>query len=550
MKQRHSNQKLWIVLGIVVLCVLVYGQVATYDFVHFDDGDYVYANPAITPGLTWQGVQWALTSQSLGNWHPLTWLSHMLDVQLFGLNAGAHHTVNVLLHILNSLLVFWIFARMTKNLAGSAFVAAIFAVHPLHVESVAWVAERKDLLSTFFALLTIWAYIAYARERRWALYVAVLVFYALGLLAKPMLVTLPFLLLLLDYWPLKRLALVEKIPLIVLAAGSSIMTFIAQREGHSVSEIAALPIDVRLRNVIVSYVQYLWKILWPSRMAIFYPFTPDRLDLWMMALLALIVLSVSAAALVRRYPYVFVGWFWFVGMLVPVIGFVQIGRQAMADRYVYLPMVGLLIIAAWGLPDILRAVKFRKELLAVASAVVILANGVVAWAQTRYWKDTVALWDHALDVMPGNYYAHYALANELGSQGKHDEAVSHFLESIRINPNYAEAHYNLGVELANFRKWDEARAQFAEAIRLDPNHASAHNNLANILLDQGRPAEAISEYNQALRISPDYVDARSNLAYALLRQGRLADAKRELSQVLAMNPTHPNALQMMRQLQQ
>jgi len=244
-------------------------------------------------------------------------------------------------------------------------------------------------------------------------------------------------------------------------------------------------------------------------LSIFYPYTPERLEGWGIALVGFIVLSVLAVACARRYPYVFVGWCWFVGMLVPVIGFVQIGRQAIADRYAYLSMVGVLIIAAWCLA------KLPKPVLASAAGVVILANGAAAWAQTHYWKDTVALWQHALDVMPGNYFAHYALANELGSQGKHDEAISHLLESIRLSPNYAEAHYNLGVELVNVRKWNEASAQFYETIRLDPAHASAHNNLANILLQQGRLGEAIAEYNEALRISPDYLDARSNLAYAL-----------------------------------
>jgi tetratricopeptide (TPR) repeat protein len=476
----------------------------------------------------------------------------MLDVELFGLNAGAHHTVNVILHILNSLVLFWVFQRMTKNIGRSAFVASVFAVHPLHVESVAWIAERKDVLSTFFGLLTVWAYVTYVREPRWTRYALIIIFYGLALMAKPMLVTLPFLLLLLDFWPLKRyspaqlrrgIPLTEKIPLIALAAGSSIMTFMAQSKGQAVSAIGALPLDVRLKNVVVSYVEYVWKILWPTRLMVFYPYTPERLELWAMALAVLIALSISALVLARRHPYVFVGWFWFVGMLVPVIGFVQIGRQAMADRYAYLPMIGVLIIAAWGLPDL------RKEVLAVAAGAVILAAGTVAWAQTHYWKDTITLWDHALEVMPDNYFAHYALGNELGSQGKHEEAISHLTQAIRISPKYAEAHYNLGVELVSFRKWDEASAQFSEAIRLDPGHASAHNNLANILLQLGKPNEAISEYSAALRISPDYVDARSNLAYALLQQGRREDAKRELSRVLTLEPTHQNALAMMRQLQ-
>ena len=516
----NSRHKLYISLGVLAFILAIYAQVVKYDFVHYDDGGYVFGNPIVRSGITWPGVWWALTTHAEANWHPLTWLSHMLDVQLFGLNAGGHHATNVLLHIGNSVLLLWLLDRLTGNLSRSAFVAAIFAVHPLHVESVAWIAERKDVLSTFLGLLTLWTYAAYVRQPRWTRYVPMLILYALSLMAKPMLVTLPFVLLLLDFWPLRRnrpigRLIVEKLPLIGLATASSFMTLVAQAEGNSVSPFSILPLDVRLKNTVVSYAEYIWKIVWPMRLAIFYPYMPQRLDWWVATLPILIVFSVASIAVVRRFPYVFVGWFWFIGMLVPVIGIIQVGRQPMADRYTYLPMVGIWMIVAWGAPDILRSVKYRQVVLATAAVVIIVVNGVTAWTQVHYWKDSIALWTHALDVTSDNYLAHFRLAGELAGQGKHEDAIFHLAESIRISPNNPESQYFLGVEFATLQKWDDATAHLRRAIEL----------------------------------VPDYMEARGDLAYALLREGKSEDARRELSKILSVDPNNSNALAMMRQLE-
>ena len=552
---------LWISLLLIALNLLIYAQVWNYSFVNFDDPDYVYQNPYITAGLTWHGILWALTAQLQSNWHPLTWLSHMTDAQLYGVNAGGHHLTNVFLHVFNSLILFWLLYRMTEALGRSAFVAGIFAVHPLHVESVAWVSERKDVLSTFFALLSVWAYVGYARDRRLGRYLLVLLFFALALMAKPMVVTLPFVLLLLDFWPLRRISMkrgeaefwrlvYEKIPLFILAVISSIVTFVVQQGGHSMMASELLPLGVRVPNALISYVAYISKVLWPSRLAPFYPYpysAPGPLSLLLAfgGLLAATAFSVKAAA---RYPYIPVGWFWFLGTLVPVIGLVQVGSQSMADRYTYVPLIGLAIIVAWGVPELSSRMPGRTSILAVGSSLVILLLVITTTMQVRHWRDSISLWGHALEVTENNYMAHYALGAELGGLGKHQEAAAHLQEALRINREYTPAYYNLGTEFAALGKFDDAGAQFSEAIRRDPIDAGAHNNLANILVAKGQLGEAAEHYRVALRISPDYVDARSNLASVLIKQGDFAAAMREILEVLRIDPMHPNARQMLEDL--
>jgi tetratricopeptide (TPR) repeat protein len=546
---------IWIALGLVAINLFVYAQVWNYSFVNFDDPDYVFQNPYITAGLTAQGVVWALTTQLQANWHPLTWLSHMLDAQIYGLNPGGHHITSVLFHILNSILLFWVFYRASKAVARSAFVAAVFAVHPLHVESVAWVSERKDVLSTFFALLTIWAYMEYVRKRSSRHYCVVVLCLAFGLMTKPMLVTLPFVLLLLDFWPLRRRLvpqlLYEKIPLFLLAAASSVVTFVVQQQGHSVSARDALPLGFRVANAILSYFAYVGKALWPSGLACFYPYPylfPST-PLLATAVVALMLSVVLAFRVAKKYPYVPVGWFWFLGTLVPVIGFVQVGSQSMADRYAYLPLVGLSLIVSWGVPDLLSGVPRRKSLLLAASALAVALLAIDAHMQVKYWKDSVALWSRALDVTSNNYMAHYALGSELGARGNHQEAIAHLQEALRINPEYTPGYNSLGIQLAESGKLNEATVQFSEVIRRDPGDASAHNNLGNILVAEGKLAEAAQEYEAALRLSPDYLDARSNLASLLIKQGNFEAAIREASEVLRIDPSHPNARQMMQDLQ-
>ena len=484
------RSSLWIALGLVALNLFVYLQVWNCDFVNFDDPDYVYQNPYVTAGLTWQGLVWALTAQLQANWHPLTWLSHMADAQLYGANAGGHHMTSVVLHIVNSLLLFWLFYQITEAPGKSTFVAAVFAVHPLHVESVAWISERKDVLSTFFWMLTIWAYLGYIRAPKFRRYLPVCVFFGLGLIAKPMVVTLPFVLLLLDFWPLRRrpeLQLIyEKVPLFLLTLASSIVTFIVQQSGRSVMAVELLPMHVRAANALMSYASYVAKAIWPANLTAFYPYPYSLPKPAMLAvvLFALLVSTILAVITAKRYPYVPVGWFWFLGTLVPVIGLVQVGSQSIADRYMYVPIIGLSLIVGWGAPDLLSRVPYQKPVLVTASGVVILSLAIVANLQVRYWKNSVAMWSRALEVTSNNFMAHYGLGSELGTLGRHQEAADHLKEALRINPEYTPAYYNLGVEFANLSRFDEAAAQFSEALRRDPSDTDARNNLEAVLQKQ------------------------------------------------------------------
>jgi protein O-mannosyl-transferase len=561
---RHSafeSSVLWILLGLIALNILIYADVLHYAFVNFDDDDYVYANPAVASGLTLTGIWWALTTNHQGNWHPVTWLSHMLDVQLFGLKAGGHHATNLILHILSSMMLFWLFHRMTHEIWQSAFVAAIFAAHPLHVESVAWVAERKDVLSTLFFMLTVWAYLRYVREPGLRRYGLVCLCFGLGLMSKAMLVTLPFVLLLIDFWPLRRVSgkegisstivgklVREKIPLIGFSAASSIVTYIVQQQGKAITSSEQLPFHLRAENALVSYVEYIEKIFWPANLATLYPYSLERSVSWKVALAILFVISALAIRAWKRYPYVPMGWFWFLGTLVPVIGLVQVGRQSMADRYAYVPLIGISVIVAWGAADLLVRVQNRKWILASAAVLVVLMCTVVASQQVQTWENSLAMWGHTIAVTKDNYTAEHGLAAELGLLGRNEEAIAHLKEALRIRPDYPDAHYNMGLELVDLGKYDEAGIHFSEAVRLAPNFAIARNNWGNILVAQGKMAEAEAQYSEALRISPDYVDARSNLASAYIKQGKVNDARRELLEVLKLNPTHPNAQAMLRGL--
>ncbi len=376
-----------------------------------------------------------------------------------------------------------------------------------------------------------------------------------------MLVTLPFVLLLLDFWPLGRISatekfswqrlwqvIKEKIPLFGLSAASSVVTFIVQKRAHAIAPSEFLPLGFRVANGLVSYVEYLEKIFWPAKLAPLYPYSSERSVSWVVALVILVFISAFVLRAAKRHPYVPMGWFWFLGTLVPVIGFVQVGRQSMADRYTYIPLVGISVIAAWGAADLLGRVQYGKRILASASVLAVLMCTVVATQQVAYWENTVVMWNRVIAVTKDNYTAHHGLAAELGLQGKNEEAIVHLREALRIRPDYTQAHYNLGLELVDQGKYDEAGLHFSEAVRLDPNFAIGHNNWANILVAQGKMAEAEAEYAAALRISPEYVDARSNLASAYIKQGKINEARRELSEVLKQSPTHPNAQAMLRSL--
>jgi tetratricopeptide (TPR) repeat protein len=559
---RVSERTLWICLVLALATLGVYARVWTHEFIGLDDFNYIVKNPRVADGLTASGVAWAFTTGHEGNWHPLTWLSHMLDAQLFGLNPGPHHLVNVLLHIASTLLLFGVLQRVTGHAWRSAVVAGLFALHPLHVESVAWAAERKDVLSTLFGMLTLWAYVTYARQPSLARYLAALGLFAAGLLAKPMLVTLPFVLLLLDFWPLNRASgrtdvgagagssalvdrraalrlVVEKVPFLALTVIASVVTFLVQQRAGAVAELQTYPMGHRVANALVSYVAYLGKTFWPTALAILYPYPPSLPVWWTIGSLALLV-GVSGAAILwaRRYPYLPVGWFWYLGMLVPVIGLVQVGSQAMADRYTYVPLVGVFIVLTWGAHDLLARWRYRHVALPAAAALALLACAIVAGIQVVYWKNTTSVWTRAIAVTRDNFLVHYHLGAHFVQNGQSRDALPHYVEALRINPAFMAARNNLGITLANLGRLDEAIGHYAELIRLHPTYAEARSNLASALAAQGRTDEAIRELQEALKIAPGDAAAHFNLAALYRRTGRLTDATHHYSEGLRSRPTY------------
>ena len=544
---------------LVVSTLSVYWQVAHHDFINLDDNIYVTENPHVNTGITKRNFVWAFTEFHSANWHPLTWISHMTDCELFGVKPGQHHLINLLFHMANSLLLFGVIRKMTGTLWQSAFVAALFALHPLHVESVAWVAERKDVLSTFCWMLSMWAYAIYAEKPGLKWYLVVLGFFALGLMAKPMVVTLPFALLLLDYWPLDRLhlgqrkdkskssyrksvlsrLLWEKVPLFALSVASSILTFVVQKKGGGVAPSDQFSLDINISNALASYVSYIGKMLWPKNLSVFYPY-PEILPLWKSAGAGLLLLSLSILFIrtVRTRPYLIVGWLWYLGTLIPVIGLIQVGNQAMADRYTYIPFIGLFIMVAWSIPDFLGRWRYRQIVLPITTFFLVFILSVCTWLQVRHWKNSISLFNHALKVTANNYLAHNNLGSALIDDGRYTEAIQHYSEALRIRPRYALAQYNLGNTKAEQGKHEEAIEHYTEAVRLAPNYAKAHNNLANMLLYQGQPEEAIAHYLKALEIKPEYANAHSNLGVALAQTGNLDGAERHFRETLRLNPDH------------
>jgi tetratricopeptide (TPR) repeat protein len=558
------------VLGVCGLLLLavggVFGQTVRHEFVIMDDGAYVSENPHISRGLTASGIAWVFTHSHVGNWHPLTGLSHMLDSQIYGLWAGGHHLTNVLLHAATAIVLFLVLWQITGAAWPSAMVAALFALHPLRVESVAWVAERKDVLSGLCFVLTLGAYVWFVRGPfSWSRYLLLLVIFALGLMAKPMLVTLPAVLLLLDYWPLGRFAdapgrhaappgatrqrpalattgafrwqlLTEKIPLLLLVAVFCLATVWAQDKAAAFGN--PLTIGWRIANALVSYVAYLVQAFWPVGLAAYYPHPEYHLPIWE-ALGALVVLAgISAAALKwrRRYPYFLVGWLWYVGMLVPVIGIVQVGSQAMADRYTYLPQIGLYLALVWGVADVCRSRPYRRWLCGVGSALVLAVLMGCAWRQTCFWCDNVTLWNHTLACTTGNSAAENNLGLTLANRGHLDEAMEHYREALRFRPDYMEAHTNLGTALAGRGRKDEALVHFQKALEIKPSSAIAHNNLASAMADLGRIDEATRHYQKAVEIEPDYVQARVSFAALLSAIGRRDEAAVQYQKVLDIEP--------------
>jgi Tfp pilus assembly protein PilF len=586
-------------VALMAATLWVYAPVRHFDFVEIDDPAYVSENPHIASGLTGEAVTWAFTRMHAAYWLPLTWISYMADVEIYGsVRAGGHHVTNVVLHVANTLLLFILLLATTRARGPSAFVAALFALHPLHVESVAWITERKDVLSTFFWMLTLLAYVWYTRRPGWRRYAAVAVGAVLGLMAKPMLVTLPFLLLLLDVWPLARVRLsrddgwpawkpllVEKVPLLLLAVAAAVVTFWAQQAGGATPPLAAIPLGLRLENAVVSYVAYLRQTVWPAGLTVFYPYPPSIPAYFVAGALAvLLAITVAVLLAARRRPYLMVGWFWYLGTLVPAIGFVQAGIQARADRFTYVPLIGVFIMAAWGARELAARSRAWRLTLATLGIVVVSASAVGARNQLGVWHDSVTLWTRAMEctLEVGEYDAHVGLGRVLMQQGRlqealghftdavrlrpdsaesqhslglvllrlnrPDEAIEHFKVAVRIKPDLAEAHAGLGVALSRVGRNSEAIAEYEQAARLQPGLVEVHNNLGALLAGQGRLDEAIAQFDEAVRLNPDFEGARMNLGLALANAGRLEEALRQFQAVLARNPQQALARRAVEQL--
>jgi len=588
---------------LAVAVFVVFGQTLRYPFVNFDDGLYVYENPRVIQGLTLSGIGWMFSHEACRFYHPLTMISLMLDSQVHGLNAGGYHLTNVLFHTATAVLLFLVLQRMmglrsdksvaaTATPAGtlwtSAFVAVVFAIHPLRVESVAWVAERKDVLSGLFFMLTLLMYARYAQNSariqvsgvRWLgscdYWLAVL-FFALGLMSKPMLVTVPFVLLLLDYWPLGRLRiadcglrsqkspvsqlpgatkqgeggstpwldeaerrrlnylLLEKLPFVLLSMALCVATIVTQQE--AIKPTIALPLTVRLGHALISCVTYVVQMIWPDNLAVFYTYRFDA-PIWQVAGAGALLLVITALTLglIRKLPCLVVGWLWYLGMLVPVIGFVQAGGQSHADRFTYLPQIGLYIAIAWAIRDWTVPWRWRRQMLGGTALIVIALLMVCAWKQTAYWRDSETLWKHALACTTGNYTAQNYLADTLAEQGRSVEAIEHYQKALEINPHYPDANNNLGTVFLNQGRLDEAAGYYHRALEANPSFAEAHNNLGILLTKQGRTAEAIRHYQKAIELNPNRAEFYNNLGNLLATQGRTAAAIEQFQKALEVEP--------------
>ena len=556
---------LLILLGLAVVTFALYAQVIGHQFITLDDPTYIQENPMVNHGVTLAGLAWAFTTFHAANWHPLTWISHMIDCQLFGTNAGSHLLVNALIHVANTLLVFWFLLRTTHARWPSALVAALFALHPLHVESVAWASERKDTLSTFFGLLSLIAYSRYAEAPAISRYMWTAITLALGLLTKPMLVTWPFVMLLLDYWPLGRFQrsevrgqrsavrlpagalakagglVVEKIPLFALVAASAVMTLIAQSHGGAVRTLAAAPVALRLSIALVSYAKYLLLTFWPNNLAVYYPFAGILAWQIIGAASLLIGITVFCVSQRRIRPYLIVGWLWFLGTLVPVIGIVQVGGQIMADRYFYIPSIGLFIALVFGLADIAKSWRVAQLLSAGAAAAVLLILAMLTNAQIQRWHDSFTLFGHTLAVTPPNLRIEHNLGVALGVSDRYDEAAAHFEKALQIDPNFYDGLVVMGVTRAHQGRVPEAIEYFRAAIRSQPDVPKARVQLAHALWNEKRDEAALEEMRRASQLAPKDPDVQADLGLALGLAGRIPESIEQLHEALRLNPNSAEA---------
>ena len=565
-----------------------FGRIAGNGFINYDEELYITKNNHVQSGINPESIKWAFTAVVCSNWHPLTLLSHALDWKLFKNNAGGHHLVSLFLHIGAVLLLFFFLYRTTKNIWPSAFAAALFALHPLRVESVAWAAERKDVLSMFFGLASIYAYAIYAESHRLSRYFLCLIFFVLSLMSKPMLVTLPFVLLLLDYWPLKRWPNVltpvntailankeaeeknnkqriaeytkeekisaplmsqtltissllwEKAPFILLSIVSSIVTIWAQNKSLSVASMERLPFPVRISNAVISYASYLGKTLWPVDLAVFYPYD-FSLTLWQVLISGFIITAITIAVFyyIKKLPFLFVGWLWYLGTLIPVIGFVQVGKQAMADRYTYLPSIGIAVMIAWGVPLLLRV---RKKILWPAGIAVLATLAVLTWQQCGYWENSIKLWNHTLQVTKDNYLAHNNLGRALFDKGKFEESIDHYNKAIRISPDNVDAYGNRGNAYAKTGQYQQAIEDYNKAILLNPYNAEAYYTRGSAygkLL--GQYQRAIEDFNQAIRLNPDYIKAYNNRGLSYYNLGQYMPAIKDFSKAISLKQDYADA---------
>jgi protein O-mannosyl-transferase len=553
----------WLAAG--VCCVLalaiwtVFGQTRHFGFVNCDDPDYVYNNPEVAGGLTWSGVIWAFTHVHAFNWHPLTWISHMLDCQLYGLNPGGPHLTNVLLHTVSAILLFLVLRRMTGALWPSAWVAAVFAIHPLRVESVAWVAERKDVLSGVFFMFTLGAYAQYVEAvktptpRSKVFYALTVLLFALGLMCKPMLVTLPLVLLLLDYWPLNRYGdaaerhshfpilrrlVLEKLPLFALAILSCIVTLHAQT-----GAIQSLPLAMRLGNAVMAYADYMGQMFWPLGLAASYPYVAPNTEWWKVALSLVILGGISIGVFIRRrrHPWLLTGWLWYLIMLLPVIGIFQVGYQAHADRYTYLPQIGLYLMLTWAAANLSAGWRYRRAIGVGGGALILIALILCARVQTGYWRDSETLWGHTLACTSDNAFATYSMGNTLFQKGDAAGAIACYQEAIRLNPDFGDAYNNMGNALLQQGKLDQAIAAFQKASALIPQSLQTSVNLGNALFQKGDVDDAIACYQKVLQAEPDYVKAHINLGVALMQKGRIEAAVAECQKALQIEPDNVTA---------
>jgi tetratricopeptide (TPR) repeat protein len=548
------------VFCLLLATVMVYSPIRGQEFVNIDDDLYVTENRMVQNGITEEGVAWAFTAFYSFNWHPLTWLSHMLDCELYGLNAGMHKATNLILHLLNALLLFLVLKKMTRTTWQSLFVMAIFALHPLHVESVAWVSERKEALAAFFFFLALFAYARYVEKPELKRYLPVMLFFAMGLLSKPMIVTLPFILLLLDFWPLNRFRppllsnlflIYEKVPLFLMTLVSSVITFMAQHQGGAVLSMAVVPLELRISNAIVSYAAYILKMIVPLNLTVFYPY-PETIPLWKSLGAAILLSGITLLAFMKakKYPYAVTGWLWYLGSLVPVIGILQVGSQAMADRYTYIPLIGLFILTAFLIPELLKKWRYQREAMGLVSVILLFSLGGCTWFQVKSWESSTTLFNHAIQSTERNAFAHVNLGVAYQNTDRFDEAMLHYLKALKINPQTQKAHLYLGAIFSWRGDLDKAFFHLSEAARLHPEDAVAHADLGNLLTQKGEYRKALPHYQRALSLSPGNVNIHISAGLFYQYQGDLKQAAAHFKEALRLKPDDEEARRRLLRLDQ